>query len=181
MNLIFRPVLENILYLNQNGIPTQCSGSTVHLRPKLFAAVFDLPGRSAATNTKHFNGEFGCFYCLDKGEIYNRAHIYPPTAEHKLRTTNELRRWALEAERTGQAQYGFKGISVLAAQPKWPCTQVQEVQDLAGFLHMHEWLKTNLQNCCKSFHVQEWLMTTLQVAVRISNVNSWKKALLARI
>ena len=120
MNVLLQPVLENISHLHHNGIPIKSSNSTVHLRPKLLAAVFDLPARSAATNTKQFNGEYGCFYCLDKGEIYNRARIYPPTDTHVLRTDEDMRRWALEADKTGQVQFGVKGTSILASHLEYP-------------------------------------------------------------
>ena len=61
-----------------------------------------------------------CFYCLDKGEIYNRARIYPPTDTRVLRTDEDMRRWALEAHRTGQAQFGVKGTSILANHLEYP-------------------------------------------------------------
>ena len=43
----------------------------VTIRTKLVMAIFDLPPKAAATNTKLHNGEFVCFYCLDKGKYYN--------------------------------------------------------------------------------------------------------------
>ena len=56
--------------------------------------VFDLPARAAATNTKQYNGEYGCLYCLDKGVYQNRARIYPPNGARTLRTTEQMRKWA---------------------------------------------------------------------------------------
>lgn len=83
-------------------------------------AVFDLPAKSAATNTKQFNGEYGCFYCLDKGEVHNRARIYPSHASHNLRTTKNMKIWATVAEETGISQYGVKGKSALANHVDYP-------------------------------------------------------------
>lgn len=76
----------------------------MHLQPSV--CVFDLPAKASATNTKQFNGEYGCFYCLDKGQLHNRARIYPPTASNTLRTTECMKDWAIKAEET---QYGVKG------------------------------------------------------------------------
>ena len=89
---ILEPILERISDLNINGI----LHSEIIIRPKLLMVVFDLPAKSSATNTKQFNGEYGCLYCLDKGEIAHnkRARIYPPTAEHLLRTLEQMKQWA---------------------------------------------------------------------------------------
>ena len=117
MDVILKPILEKISSFNVNSISLE---SGLLLRPKLLMGVFDLPAKSAVTNTKQFNGKHGCFYCLDEGEVYNRARIYPPTAEHVLRTTEGMKRCALEAESTGQAQYGVKGWSLLGEHLEFP-------------------------------------------------------------
>ncbi len=67
---------------------------------------------SSATNTKQFNGEYGCLYW---GEIAHnkRARIDPPTAEHLLRTPEQMKQWASMAT-DGKAVYGVKGKCVLA-------------------------------------------------------------------
>ena len=56
LDIILRPVLDNISHLCEVGIPH--AGAA--LRAKLLMAVFDLPAKSSATNTKQFNGEYGC-------------------------------------------------------------------------------------------------------------------------
>ena len=121
MEIVLQPILENISSLNRDGIYVQNSKSQpVLLRPKLVMAVFDQPGRATATNTKQFNGEYGCFYCLDKGEVHNRARIYPPDASHTLRTQEQMKAWASVAQTTGKPQYGVKGVSVLAEAIEFP-------------------------------------------------------------
>lgn len=117
MDTILQPILERISKYTSEGIPLQ---SGLLLRPKLLMAVFDLPAKSAATNTKQFNGEYGCFYCLDKGEVHNRARIYPSAAPHKLRTTESMQKWATRAEESGLLQYGVKGKSALADYVDYP-------------------------------------------------------------
>ena len=116
MNLLLQPILNRISSIEKDGIPHK----SVVLRAKLLQAVFDLPARSSATNTKQFNGEYGCFYCTDKGEVFNRARIYPPTDKHTIRTSQEMREWAAKAETSGKPQYGVKGRSILSEFIEFP-------------------------------------------------------------
>uniref|UniRef100_A0A1X7UEC1 Uncharacterized protein n=1 Tax=Amphimedon queenslandica TaxID=400682 RepID=A0A1X7UEC1_AMPQE len=112
MKTLLQPIVENIASISNNGI--RIPGSAVCIRAKLVMAVFDLPARAAATNTKQFNGEYGCTYCLDKGRIVNRAHIYPPDDNHKLRESKQMKEWAVKAEMLNVSVYGIKGTSVLS-------------------------------------------------------------------
>lgn len=88
MDVLLQPILDNIADLSRRGIN---AGSNSAIRPKLLIGVFDLPAKSSVTNTKQFNGENGCLYCLEKGVVHNRARIYPPThTALQLRTTTEM-------------------------------------------------------------------------------------------
>ncbi len=118
MNLLLQPILESISCIERDGIPHK----EIVIRAKLMQAVFDLPAKSAATCTKQFNGEYGCFYCLHKGEIYNRARIYPPqaTTDFVLRSSSQMKAWAMEAERCGKSQFGVKGKSLLYDYLEFP-------------------------------------------------------------
>lgn len=110
MDIILSPILEKLKKLT-NGVRLS-QGSM--LSCKLVMAVFDLPAKSMATNTKQFNGEHGCLYCLDKGTTFSRARIYPPDDQHVLRTTEQMKSWAKEAQATGKPVYGVKGECILA-------------------------------------------------------------------
>lgn len=117
MDVILHPILKKITEFHDIGILLP---SGLVMRPKLLMGVFDLPAKSAVTNTKQFNGKYGCFYCLDEGEVHNRARIYPPTGKHELRTTERMRYWALEAEQTGKERYGVKGKAILGEHHEYP-------------------------------------------------------------
>lgn len=119
MDVILQPILDDISSLKKNGIIVE-SGASVRLRPMLLMAIFDLPAKASATNTKQFNGEYGCFYCLDKGEVCNRARIYPPNTDCTLRNHEQMREQVLTAERTGTIQCGIKGDCVLAKHIEFP-------------------------------------------------------------
>ena len=123
MDLILGPICNKIQSLHDTGIKIDtCTLGAVHvIRPKLVMAVFDLPARASATNTKQFNGQYGCLYCTDEGLVYQRsARIYPPDAPHKLRTTENMAHWATTADETGIAQYGVKGSCTLGRHIQLP-------------------------------------------------------------
>ena len=117
MNCMLHPIMESLSHLNRNGVAVN---EKVTIRCKLLIGVFDLPAKAAATNTKQFNGEYGCFYCLDKGHLYNRARIYPPSDPHILRTNQQMKIWASNAEKSKIPEYGVKGPSILSSQLEFP-------------------------------------------------------------
>ena len=119
MDIILQPILDSIESIHHQGIPID--GKV--LRAKLLLAIFDLPAKATATNTKQYNGEYGCFYCIHPGEIHEKARIYPPcasTAGYTLRTPDLMKEWAAKAEDLGKPQYGVKGSSVLAKYIEFP-------------------------------------------------------------
>ena len=118
MNDMLQPILKVIQSLKEIGVP--CVQGTILSKPKLLMAIFDLPAKASATNTKQFNVEYGCFYCFDKGEMYAGARIYPPDATHQVRTNEQMKKLALLAKETGKAQHGVKGESILAEYIEFP-------------------------------------------------------------
>uniref|UniRef100_A0A1X7V742 DUF4218 domain-containing protein n=1 Tax=Amphimedon queenslandica TaxID=400682 RepID=A0A1X7V742_AMPQE len=110
MDLILEFVLNSVASLETTGV---AYSSNVVLRAKLLMAVFDLPAKSSATNTKQFNGEFGCLYCVEKGEICNKARIYRPNMS-ELRNHIRMKEWAELATSTGEPHYGVKGNCILS-------------------------------------------------------------------
>ena len=121
MDILLQPILRSISSFSKHGIPLQSSGTQVAvLRPMVVMGVFDLPAKATATNTKQFNGKYGCFYCTDEGHVIGKTRIYPPTDPHVLRTTTQMKTWALMAEQTNTPQYGVKGRSILGEHVDFP-------------------------------------------------------------
>ena len=121
MQSMLHPILNSINFLNTNGIEVNVASSQkVCIKVKLLMGVFDLPAKAAVTNTKQYNGEYGCFYCLDKGSYHNGARTYPPNDRHILRSSSDMTKWAIEAEQTNVSQYGVKGVSVLSEYIEFP-------------------------------------------------------------
>ena len=113
MNCMLQPILSSIASL-EKGVSLQQGSSENITRAKLIMGIFDLPAKAAATN------EYGCFYCLDKGRIHNRARIYPPDDHHHLRKPNQMTQWAEEAEQNQVCTFGVKGYSLLSKFLSFP-------------------------------------------------------------
>ncbi len=105
MDILLRPILESISSLRKDGISVQQSSGAplAVLRPMVVMGVFDLPAKATATNTKQFNGKHGCLYCMDEGQVIGNTRIYHPTDRHVLKTTTQMKAWALMAEQTNIA------------------------------------------------------------------------------
>lgn len=75
-----------------------------------------MPAKASATNTKQFNGAYGCTYCFHEGERFNRARIYPPLQTPcQVNTTDLMVSLAAKAEETGEPQ-----LSILSEHIELP-------------------------------------------------------------
>ncbi len=151
MDILFQPILKSISSLRRDGISLQSFRSQVAvLRPMVVMGVFDLPAKATATNTKQFNGKYGCFYCTDEGHVLNKERIYPPTDPHVLRTTSQMKTWASMAEQTNTPQYGVKGRSVLGEHIDFPqCVPIDYMHSiLEGVFKqlMKYWFNSNFHS-----------------------------------
>lgn len=129
MNILLRPILNSIQLISEVGV--QCFDGSI-CRAKLLMGVFDLPAKACATNTKQFNGEYGCLYCFHKGERFHRARIYPPMANPcPLKTTEQILALASQAEESGEPKFGVKGKSILSEQLELPaCVPVDYMHSI---------------------------------------------------
>ena len=116
MDLTLAPVLEKLKKLNCSGISVSTPLGVKIVRTKLLMGIFDLPAKATVTNTKQYNGQYGCLYCTDKGTRNNNTHVYLPNESHTLRTKAAFQQCAAEAEASGTPVCGVKGQSVLSKQ-----------------------------------------------------------------
>ena len=115
MEIILKPVLEEISRLNMVGMEVETSDGKKQFRVKLILSVFDLPAKALAVNMKQFNASYGCLYCLHPGEsIRQGAMVYPPTDNSK-RTHADILKCSKQAKQRDCCVLGIKGESPLAA------------------------------------------------------------------
>ena len=115
MEIILKPVLDEIDRLNYLGIEVPTSDGTKRIRAMLLLSVFDLPAKALAVNMKQFNGRFGCLYCTHPGESFRPGTlVYSPNTLCVNRTHAQVQQWASEAASSGNCVFGIKGKSPLA-------------------------------------------------------------------
>lgn len=114
MHKILTPVLNKLKHLKEHGVTVETPSGTKNIKACLLVGVFDLPAKAMATNHTQFNGNYGCNYCLDKGEHVSNRHIYKPSAPHRARSMRQITQCAQKAEEIGQSVFGVKGRSALS-------------------------------------------------------------------
>lgn len=66
----------------------------------------DLPARALVTNTKQFNGRFGCLYCYNPGTVEPGKPLHrfwPQIASSTIRTSNSFHDDVVKAVTDGEA------------------------------------------------------------------------------
>lgn len=108
LNSIFEKYLLDFKNLLKNGIKIDSQNITINIF--IHGLISDTPARSKICNTKQFNGEYGCLFCLHPGQSANRKRIYPYTRNVRLRD-NKTYNLALENINSNEKFYcGIKGI-----------------------------------------------------------------------
>lgn len=124
-------MLSNIITLDIPGIDIIGTGCQKILRSVILSAVFDAPARCAVQNFIQFNGYFGCGTCLIHGESTATLKGRKTTFQfdyseecnnrgfRTLRTAEQTKIHAMEAERSSKAVFGVKGVSWLLSSVKF--------------------------------------------------------------
>lgn len=79
----FKPLFDEIQYLESSGHRfSDNEGNSFLCKCILLTCTCDLPARALVYNCNQFNGEYSCWFCLQKGETYKHetggiSHIYP--------------------------------------------------------------------------------------------------------
>ena len=114
MSLFLKPTIKKLNHIMYNGIEVDTPIGIKQVKAIVLLGIFDLPAKATVVNMKQFNGEYGCLYCVDSGEVLHRSvRVYPPSAPHHPRTEQDIIESAAKAEAQGSAVFGIKGHSVL--------------------------------------------------------------------
>ena len=95
------------LFTYFTGIEVETPIGVMQSRAVLLLGSMDLPARAIVANMKHFNGMFGCLYCLHPGQTEpgNHLHRFWPnhSATAELRTEASILADAKRANLQGEA------------------------------------------------------------------------------
>ncbi|KAG0420800.1 hypothetical protein HPB47_003288 [Ixodes persulcatus] len=93
------------------------NSSTIASNVYALCCCVDAPARAEVKNHSHFNGYFGCPWCLASGEHLEGCVRYRGTLPDEERTPQGVRRDMKLATLTGRPVNGVKGLSPLARLP----------------------------------------------------------------
>ncbi|KAG0443816.1 hypothetical protein HPB47_014494 [Ixodes persulcatus] len=93
------------------------NSSTISSKVYALCCCVDAPARAEVRNHSHFNGYFGCPWCLASGEHLDGCVRYRGTLPDEERTPQGVRRDMELATLTGRPVNGVKGPSPLARLP----------------------------------------------------------------
>ncbi|KAG0444302.1 hypothetical protein HPB47_013947 [Ixodes persulcatus] len=93
------------------------NSSTISSKVYALCCCVDAPARAEVRNHSHFNGYFGCPWCLASGEHLEGCVRYRGTLPDEERTPQGIRRDMELATLTGKPANGVKGPSPLARLP----------------------------------------------------------------
>lgn len=139
MEMFLKPFSDELQELYQNGL--QCvpymSNENITVKVHAILCAVDTIARPTIQNLIQFNGEFGCPYCMQKGEILSEtagtARVYC-VCESQERTSELHNEHIQSAVEENKPVFGVKGPSVVKDIPNL-CTLRSYPPD-----YMHAWL-----------------------------------------
>lgn len=119
---LFKPIVDELVNLCTSGFSWLYDGNLVTTTVRLAFVTCDSVARPILQNMKQFNGEFGCPFCLMKGDVVakGRGHVRSYSGnEAERRTHLQVLRNAQEALQQNRCVFGVKGPSILSVIPKF--------------------------------------------------------------
>ncbi|XP_039308606.1 uncharacterized protein LOC105204984 isoform X2 [Solenopsis invicta] len=122
MDIFLKPFVEELITLHNNGIEciTPQNPEGIKIKVHTLIASVDSVARPLLQNIKQFNGEFGCSFCLKKGDRVPIRRGYTRTycGDVGIRRTSEQHITdCAEAIETNSPVRGVKGPSILMLLP----------------------------------------------------------------
>lgn len=146
-----------------NGISIQtCENETLTVKVIVLNCTFDLPARCSAYEMISFNGEYGCCWCLHKGEKQS-TWCYPlnkkPEFQIRMRSEPGIQEaYKLVANHSTKNQFGIQGVPVFTQVTNWTMLSRTTLDAMHGVYLgvtktlLNLWFKSNN-------HTQAWYIT----------------------
>lgn len=118
MNLFLQSFVDELRSLENQGLPCQWKGEKAVVHVYSLLCICDSVARCAVQNVKQFNGEHGCNWCYQKGEVVEKGNgftrVYPlQSTGPELRSHRKHTEDAQQAVGSGTCINGVKGPSPL--------------------------------------------------------------------
>lgn len=118
VDCFLQPFVEEMNRLSTVGLTWVDEGTTKHTRVFPGPCVLDTVARGMVMNMHQFNGERGCAWCEQTGEVVPKGkghvRVYPvEPLKGKMRSDNSFRCHARQADQSGEPVAGVKGSTIL--------------------------------------------------------------------
>jgi len=111
-----KPLVQDLEHLYHEGFEFVHQGKTIRSKAMLIIMTMDLQARAYILQMTHHNGEYGCLYCLQKGETVasggGHCRSYRYQEQPELRTEDGIKTHAREARNSHKRVMRFYGESV---------------------------------------------------------------------
>ena len=128
MNMFLRPLVEDLVHLYQRGVEINIESNVFTTKAMMIVATMDLQARAYVLQMTQHNGEYGCLFCLEAGEVVRsgkgNCRSYPyREVDPEPRTINNIQADACEATASGKRVHGMNYVSVLSCLPYFDMTK----------------------------------------------------------
>lgn len=126
MQMFFKPLLDEIKILSEQGLYVDIDHRKVHVKVFVLICSCDSPAKSKLAYQNQHNGYYSCPYCLHKGVSISSSSVikYPFENQVEKRTDSFIRRQMVKCcEKKEVIEsldfYGYKGLSPLYYLPSF--------------------------------------------------------------
>lgn len=100
----FKRIINNVVTIEKLGM---------NLNVFVHGLISDCPARSKICNSKQFNGNYGCLFCLHPGRAAGRKRVYPYDNNiHRKRDNNLYKQNLNVVMANNQTYLGIKGFGI---------------------------------------------------------------------
>ncbi|KAG0439871.1 hypothetical protein HPB47_016492 [Ixodes persulcatus] len=174
MNLFMTRFIEEVKSVK--AVTWEYDSTTISSNVHALCCCVDAPARAEVSNHIHFNGYFGCPWCLASGEHVGGSLRYRGTVADEERTPEGVRRDMELALQGGVSVNGVKGPSPLANLPHFNLVWGFSVDYMHGVLlgvarQFADYL-FNSTNCHENFYIGTLLQRFVARAEQLYNKES---------
>lgn len=129
-NTFLKPLVDQLNYLYETGIPWKYNNNTITSRFMVLLCSVDSVARSMILRMTQFNGAFGCTFCYQNGSTHGDSMKYPFQTKLVERTHEEIEELGEEALSLRDRILGVIGPSILCAIFGFDCVRGMVVEPL---------------------------------------------------
>jgi hypothetical protein len=144
----------------------------IKLKIRSHSGGLDLPAKAALTNTKQFNGEFGCIACFHPGKRLGRVNTYPFNKHYPQKTNNDYLHYSeLADEKNKDIDDESKHISIFGYFGKAPINRILKIPEQIPFDYLHLVLQGHVKWLLRHIFINDEIFEPKKQGENMYNIN----------